>query len=38
VLYRALAQETENVWSPLNAFGVGAGLVLMYATGLLVAS
>lgn len=38
VLYRALAQETERVWSPLNAFGVGAGLVLMYATGLLVAS
>jgi len=38
VLYRALAQETESVWSPLNAFGVGAGLVLMYATGLLVAS
>jgi zinc transporter ZupT len=38
VLYRALAQETDNVWSPLNAFGVGAGLVLMYATGLLVAS
>jgi ZIP family zinc transporter len=38
VLYRALAQETETVWSPLNAFGVGAGLVLMYATGLLVAS
>lgn len=38
VLYRALRQETETVWSPLNAFGVGAGLVLMYATGLLVAS
>jgi zinc transporter ZupT len=38
VLYRALAQETERVWSPLNAFGVAAGLVLMYATGLLVAS
>jgi zinc transporter, ZIP family len=38
VLYRALAQETDTVWSPLHAFGVGAGLVLMYATGLLVAS
>jgi len=38
VLYRALQQETETVWSPLNAFGVAAGLVVMYATGLLVAS
>lgn len=38
VLYQALAQETETVWSPLNAMGVAAGLVLMYTTGLLVAS
>ena len=38
VLYGALKQETETVWSPLNAFGVAAGLVVMYATGLLVAS
>jgi ZIP family zinc transporter len=38
VLYRALARETQAVWSPLNAMGVAAGLVIMYATGLLVAS
>jgi zinc transporter ZupT len=38
VLYRALAEETKSVWSPLNAVGVAAGLVIMYATGLLVAS
>jgi len=38
VLYGALASETKTVWSPLNALGVATGLVLMYATGLLVAS
>lgn len=42
VLYRVVAQETQSdggiVWSPLNALGVAAGLVLMYGTGLLVAS
>jgi zinc transporter, ZIP family len=39
VLYRAVARETgATVWTPLNAMGVAAGLVLMYGTGLLVAS
>jgi zinc transporter, ZIP family len=39
VLYRAVERETEAVlWTPLNAMGVAAGLVLMYGTGLLVAS
>jgi ZIP family zinc transporter len=38
VLYRALGRETETVWSPLNALGVAAGLLIMYTTGLLVAS
>lgn len=39
VLYRAVDNETEHaVWTPLNAMGVVAGLVLMYSTGLLVAS
>ena len=39
VLYRAVDQETESaIWTPLNAMGVVAGLVLMYGTGLLVAS
>ena len=40
VLYRVVSLETEGgaVWSPLNAAGVAAGLVLMYGTGLLVAS
>ena len=39
VLYRAVEQETGSViWTPLNAMGVVAGLVLMYGTGLLVAS
>jgi zinc transporter ZupT len=38
VLYKAVAQEAgETVWSPLNAMGVAAGLVIMYGTGLLVA-
>ena len=38
VLYRAVARETGgSVWTPLNALGVGAGLVVMYGTGLLVA-
>jgi len=39
VLYRVVGRETENqLWTPLNAMGVAAGLVLMYATGLLVAA
>lgn len=39
VLYRVIARETgPTVWTPLNAMGVAAGLVLMYATGLLVAA
>ena len=41
VLYRAVESETETggaLWTPLNAMGVVAGLVLMYGTGLLVAS
>ena len=38
VLYRVLGRETETVWSPLNALGVAAGLLIMYTTGLLVAS
>jgi zinc transporter ZupT len=38
VLYRVVGRETQIVWSPLNALGVAAGLVLMYGTGLLVAS
>jgi len=39
VLYRAVEQETGSViWTPLNAMGVVAGLMLMYGTGLLVAS
>ena len=42
VLYRVVSREAQGdggvVWSPLNALGVAAGLVLMYGTGLLVAS
>ena len=39
VLYRAVEKETgQAVWTPLNAMGVAAGLILMYSTGLLVAS
>jgi len=39
VLYRVIARETgPTIWTPLNAMGVAAGLVLMYATGLLVAA
>ncbi|HEV8266543.1 MAG TPA: ZIP family metal transporter [Gemmatimonadales bacterium] len=38
VLYKVVAREAgETVWSPLNAMGVTAGLVIMYGTGLLVA-
>ena len=38
VLYRAVAREAgERVWTPLNAMGVAAGLLVMYGTGLLVA-
>ncbi len=37
VLYKVVGRETGEVWSPLNALGVVAGLVLMYGTGLLVA-
>ncbi|MGH7700595.1 MAG: ZIP family metal transporter [Gemmatimonadales bacterium] len=37
VLYRVVARETGTAWTPLNAAGVLAGLVVMYATGLLVA-
>lgn len=37
VLYRVVSRETAQVWSPLNALGIVAGLVLMYGTGLLVA-
>lgn len=39
VLYRVIRRETEGaLWTPLNALGVAAGLVVMYGTGLLVAS
>lgn len=38
VLYKVVAREAgETVWSPLNAMGVAAGLLIMYGTGLLVA-
>ncbi|MGH7645293.1 MAG: ZIP family metal transporter [Gemmatimonadales bacterium] len=38
VLYRVIRRETEGaVWTPLNALGVAAGLMVMYSTGLLVA-
>jgi zinc transporter ZupT len=37
VLYRVVSRQSPQVWSPLNAMGVAAGLVLMYGTGLLVA-
>ena len=38
VLYKVIAREAgETVWTPLNAMGVAAGLVIMYGTGLLVA-
>ena len=37
VLYRVVGRETEGrLWTPLNSLGVATGLVLMYATGLLV--
>jgi ZIP family zinc transporter len=40
VLYRAVSSETGRgaMWTPLNAMGVVAGLLVMYTTGLLVAS
>jgi zinc transporter ZupT len=39
VLYKVVAREAgETVWSPLNAMGVAAGLLIMYGTGLLVAA
>ncbi|MGH7568137.1 MAG: ZIP family metal transporter [Gemmatimonadales bacterium] len=39
VLYRVVKRETgDQVWNPLNALGVAAGLAVMYGTGLLVAS
>ncbi len=38
-LYRVVARDREReVWNPLAASGVLAGLVIMYATGLLVAA
>ena len=37
VLYRVVSRQGGAVWSPLNAMGVAAGLVVMYGTGLLVA-
>lgn len=38
VLYRLVARETEGrLWTPLTASGVAAGMLVMYATGLLVA-
>jgi len=38
VLYRLVARETPaGLWTPLNALGVVAGLLVMYGTGLLVA-
>ena len=38
VLYRAIARESQPVWTPLNALGVAAGLAVMYVTGLMVAA
>jgi len=38
VLYRVVRRETEGgMWTPINALGVAAGLLVMYSTGLLVA-
>jgi ZIP family zinc transporter len=38
VLHRVVAREVQGtLWTPLNALGVVAGLVVMYGTGLLVA-
>jgi zinc transporter, ZIP family len=38
VLYRLVARQTGGlVWNPANAWGVLAGLCVMYGTGLLVA-
>jgi zinc transporter ZupT len=38
VLYRAIARQSQPVWTPLNALGVAAGLAVMYLTGLMVAA
>ena len=32
-----LANAEERIWTPLTASGLMAGLMIMYATGLLVA-
>jgi hypothetical protein len=38
-LYKVIARETSGaVWSPLTAGGVVTGMLVMYATGLLVAA
>jgi zinc transporter ZupT len=38
-LYRVVARESEGlVWTPLTAGGMLAGMLVMYATGLLVAA
>ncbi len=38
-LYRVVGRETDGaLWTPLTAGGVLAGLLIMYATGLLVAA
>lgn len=38
-LYRVIARETQGaVWTPLTAGGLVAGMLVMYATGLLVAA
>jgi zinc transporter ZupT len=38
-LYRVVARETQGpVWNPLTAGGLVAGMLVMYATGLLVAA
>jgi zinc transporter ZupT len=38
VLYKVVGRQMgQDVWTPLNAMGVAAGLVIMYGTGLLVA-
>jgi zinc transporter ZupT len=38
-LHRMVAAQTDNVvWTPLNASGLMVGLLMMYGTGLLVAS
>jgi zinc transporter ZupT len=38
-LYRVVARETQgSIWTPLTAGGLVAGMLVMYATGLLVAA